>query len=216
MAEKKVRVRSKRLDQLDDPKSSLAISLIGEDLVQDETSPPPGDAGVNRSRTPVEEGRGSATHRPSTAAPCQVRRADIERHERCGGHSRSSQAGRAFGEPTGIGGALAQEWLRAAAGLTRSTPGAFVAPAAGSSYAARLTAGVWDVAPSGIAGSQSPCRSSGAGSRPLGHTTVRASSSTRTCRKYSGSRKGSPSIPRSKKAQLTSRTTPSLNATRRQ
>lgn len=51
-----------------------------------------------------------------------------------------------------------------------------------NSQAARLTAGVWECFPSDIAGSQSPYRSSGAGSRPLGHTTVRASSSTRTCR----------------------------------
>jgi hypothetical protein len=83
------------------------------------------------------------------------------------------------------------------------------------SQAARLTAGVLECVCSDIAGSRSSCNSSGAGSRPLGHTTVRASSSTRTFRKYSGSRKGSPSDPRSRKAQSTSRSTPSLNATRR-
>jgi hypothetical protein len=40
MAKKKVRVRSKRLDQLDETKLSLAIWLITEDLAKDGTSPP--------------------------------------------------------------------------------------------------------------------------------------------------------------------------------
>ena len=44
MAKKKVRVRSKRLDQLDESKLALAIWLIARDLVENETSPPP-DAG---------------------------------------------------------------------------------------------------------------------------------------------------------------------------
>jgi hypothetical protein len=41
MAKRKVRVRSKRLAQLDDSKLALAVWLIARDLVQDETSLPP-------------------------------------------------------------------------------------------------------------------------------------------------------------------------------
>lgn len=37
---KKVRVRSRRLDQLDEAKLSLAVWLIARDLVTDETTPP--------------------------------------------------------------------------------------------------------------------------------------------------------------------------------
>jgi len=40
MGKKKVRVRSKRLDQLDESKLSLAVWLIARDLVDDETVPP--------------------------------------------------------------------------------------------------------------------------------------------------------------------------------
>lgn len=40
MAKKKVRVRSKRLDSLDETKLSLAIWLMARDLVEDKTTPP--------------------------------------------------------------------------------------------------------------------------------------------------------------------------------
>jgi hypothetical protein len=40
MGKKKVRIRSKRLDQLDEAKLSLALWLIARDLVEDETAPP--------------------------------------------------------------------------------------------------------------------------------------------------------------------------------
>jgi hypothetical protein len=45
MAKKKVRVTSRRLDQLDEAKLSLAVWLIARDLVEDETSPPSDAAG---------------------------------------------------------------------------------------------------------------------------------------------------------------------------
>lgn len=40
MAKKKVRIRSKRLDQLDESKLALAVWLIARDLVTDKTTPP--------------------------------------------------------------------------------------------------------------------------------------------------------------------------------
>ncbi|MGA2454247.1 MAG: hypothetical protein ABSG93_12065 [Solirubrobacteraceae bacterium] len=40
MGKKKVRIRSKRLDQLDESKLALAIWLIARDLVENETAPP--------------------------------------------------------------------------------------------------------------------------------------------------------------------------------
>jgi hypothetical protein len=45
MAKKKVRIRSKRLDQLDESKLALAVWLIARDLVEDETAPPAPDTG---------------------------------------------------------------------------------------------------------------------------------------------------------------------------
>lgn len=39
MAKRKVRIRAKRLDELDETKLSLAVYLIARDLVTDETSP---------------------------------------------------------------------------------------------------------------------------------------------------------------------------------
>jgi hypothetical protein len=40
MAKKKVRIRSKRLDQLDESKLALAVWLIARDLVTDKTTLP--------------------------------------------------------------------------------------------------------------------------------------------------------------------------------
>jgi hypothetical protein len=40
MAKRKVRIRSKRLDALDETKLSLAIYLIARSIVEDETTPP--------------------------------------------------------------------------------------------------------------------------------------------------------------------------------
>ena len=39
MPKKRVRIRSKRLDQLDEDKLALAVWLIARDLVDDKTSP---------------------------------------------------------------------------------------------------------------------------------------------------------------------------------
>jgi hypothetical protein len=44
MAKKKIRVRSKRLDQIDESKLALALWLITRDLVEDKTTPPNRDA----------------------------------------------------------------------------------------------------------------------------------------------------------------------------
>ncbi|HWY18456.1 MAG TPA: hypothetical protein VNY27_07060 [Solirubrobacteraceae bacterium] len=55
MAKKKVRIRSKRLDQLDEAKLSLAIWLIARDLVTDETTPPPSEEKVAKPGEPGEE-----------------------------------------------------------------------------------------------------------------------------------------------------------------
>lgn len=54
MAKKKVRVRSKRLNQLDEAKLSLAIWLIARDLVEDQTSPP-ADLNEDKSGEPGEK-----------------------------------------------------------------------------------------------------------------------------------------------------------------
>ncbi len=40
MAKRKVRIRSKRLDEIDELKLSLAIYLMAQDLVEDKTTPP--------------------------------------------------------------------------------------------------------------------------------------------------------------------------------
>jgi hypothetical protein len=45
MVKKKVRVRSKRLDQLDESKLALAVWLIARDLVEDKTTLPPSEDG---------------------------------------------------------------------------------------------------------------------------------------------------------------------------
>jgi hypothetical protein len=45
MVKKKARVTSKRLDQLNEAKLALAIVLITEGMVEDETSPPSDAAG---------------------------------------------------------------------------------------------------------------------------------------------------------------------------
>jgi hypothetical protein len=55
MAKKRVRVRSKRLDQLDESKLALSIWLIAQDLVEDETSPPPETASEGESGKPDKE-----------------------------------------------------------------------------------------------------------------------------------------------------------------
>ena len=55
MAKKKVRVRSKRLDQLDETKLELALWLISRDLVEDETSPPSAPVKKDESAAPGEE-----------------------------------------------------------------------------------------------------------------------------------------------------------------
>jgi hypothetical protein len=57
MAKKKVRVRSKRLEQLDETKFELALWLISGDLVKDETSP--SSAPVKKDE-PVEPGEEAA------------------------------------------------------------------------------------------------------------------------------------------------------------
>jgi hypothetical protein len=54
MAKKKVRVRSKRLDQVDESKLALAIWLITQDLVEDRTSPPSDTTNRDRSGKPGE------------------------------------------------------------------------------------------------------------------------------------------------------------------
>jgi hypothetical protein len=56
MAKRKVRVRSKRLDQLDEAKLSLAVWLIARDLVTDETTPP-AEEGMTK---PEERDEGTA------------------------------------------------------------------------------------------------------------------------------------------------------------
>jgi len=55
MAKKRVRVRSKRLTQLDDSKLALAIWLIARDLVENKTSPPPELSGGEPPRLAGEE-----------------------------------------------------------------------------------------------------------------------------------------------------------------
>jgi hypothetical protein len=53
MAKRKVRVRSKRLGQLDEVKLSLAVWLIARDLVTDETTPP-AEESVTKPEEPEE------------------------------------------------------------------------------------------------------------------------------------------------------------------
>lgn len=56
MTNKRVRVRSKRLDTLGDSKLALAIWLIGLDLVDDKTTPlPPSGADVERPDEPAKD-----------------------------------------------------------------------------------------------------------------------------------------------------------------
>ena len=58
MPKKRVRVRSKRLDQLDETKLALAIWLIARDLVTDATTPPPGEGGETNESGKPDEGEG--------------------------------------------------------------------------------------------------------------------------------------------------------------
>jgi hypothetical protein len=43
MAKRKVRIRAKRLDEIDETKLSLAVYLIARSIVEDETTPPKPD-----------------------------------------------------------------------------------------------------------------------------------------------------------------------------
>lgn len=49
MPKRKVRIRAKRLDQLDESKLALAVWLIARDLAEDKTTPPINDGTVNES-----------------------------------------------------------------------------------------------------------------------------------------------------------------------
>jgi hypothetical protein len=58
MSNKKVRVRSKRLDRLDEAKLMLAVYLMTRDLVEDKTTLPADRAAV--PERPVEPGEEAA------------------------------------------------------------------------------------------------------------------------------------------------------------
>jgi hypothetical protein len=54
MAKKKVRIRAKRLDQIDETKLSLAVYLIARSLVEDKTIAPVDEAeGTDNHSAPV-------------------------------------------------------------------------------------------------------------------------------------------------------------------
>ncbi len=55
MKKKKVRVRSRRLDRLDETKLAVAIWLMARDLVEDKTTPPPEDVQGSIGSAPSQE-----------------------------------------------------------------------------------------------------------------------------------------------------------------
>ena len=57
---KRIRVRSKRLDQIDETKLSLAIWLIAKSLVEDKTTPPNEATATEAGTTEADEGEEAA------------------------------------------------------------------------------------------------------------------------------------------------------------